>query len=63
MTEAVRKINKYLKDNQRSKIWLSKQIGVSRQMVTLWLNEGNIPTHVNRLKLKKLIPGLKDDWV
>ena len=63
MTEAVRKINKYLKDNDRKKIWLAKQIGVSRQMVNLWMNEGNIPTPANRLKLKKLISGLEDDWV
>jgi len=62
MTVAVQKIKKYLADNERSQVWLSRQLGISKQYVNSILARGMMPGAKVRKKLKELC-GVGDDWV
>ena len=63
MSVAINKINKYLKDNERTLSWLARKLGISRQAVEYWMKgEGRIPSAGIRGKLKKMFD-IGDDWV
>ena len=62
MTTAVRKIKKYLIENDRSLSWLARQIGVSRQQMNHWVNHGRIPPLEYRRKICKKYGVDVRDW-
>ena len=62
MTTAVKKIKKYLIENDRSLSWLARQIGVSRQQMNHWVNHGRIPPSEYQRKLAKRCGVDVGDW-
>jgi len=54
LTTAVTKIKQWLSDNDRSMVWLAKQLGTTKQYVYQWLTLGKLPSTKFRVKLNEM---------